>query len=141
MKSLKRIIGLVVVALTAVCVPQPSTFAQTASLSQESRGLVPDQVFLTNAQVTPNDLQVIRAFVRTGTLNNNCLVTLGDTSFVAVGTLVFCAPRHPAGMGKGVLISVFYPQPPPPDFTLSLTLIQAGAEKYEPPVLCTVDGC
>ena len=62
-------------------------------------------------------------------------------SIVALGTLTFCAPREPAGMGKGILLSVFYPQPPPAGLTLSVTLFQEGATAYAPPVLCDVSGC
>jgi hypothetical protein len=101
------------------------------------------QIFLTNSQLSPDEnFQVIRAFVPTGTTNRNCLMTLGDTTFVALGTITFCAPRNPAVFGEGVLISVFYPQPPPPGLTLSLTLYQEGAKRYGAPVLCrNSDGC
>jgi hypothetical protein len=122
-------------------------FAITASISAQTPGAStapnrPAQIFLTNDQLNPNEnFQVIRAFISTGTLNQNCLATMGDTSDVAIGTIVFCAPRQPAGLGKGILISVFYPQPPSPGLTLSMTVMQEGARRYSAPVLCAVDGC
>lgn len=130
---------LLVAAAVAVTGSRPAIFAQSAAPATPSHAT---QVFLTNAQLDPNEsLQVIRAFVRTGTLNQNCQVTMGDTSFVANGTIIFCAPRQPVGLGKGILVSVFYPQPPPDGLTLSMTLVQDGARKYAAPVLCNVDGC
>ena len=100
------------------------------------------QLSLSNQHLDPNENnQVIRAFVPTGTTNANCFVTLGDTSFVQLGTLVFCAPRNPI-FGEGVLVSIFYPAPPPPGLILTLTLYQEGARKYGAPVLCTAkEGC
>jgi hypothetical protein len=130
---------LILVAATICCI-QPSIFAQSGDSSGE--GSFPAQIFLTNDHLDPNEgLQVIRAFVPTGTLNQNCLVTMGDTSFVALGTIVYCAPRQPAGLGKGIMVSVFYPEPPPPGLTLSMTVLQQGAKRYGAPVLCNVAGC
>ena len=129
---------LVLVAATIVCI-QPAIFAQSGDSNEGSH---PGQIFLTNDQLDPNNgLQVIRAFVPTGTLNQNCLATMEDTSFVALGTIVFCAPRQPVGLGKGIMVSVFYPQPPPAGLTLSMTVLQQGAKRYGAPVLCNVDGC
>jgi hypothetical protein len=126
-------IFLVLVAATIVCI-QPSIFAQSDDSSSE--GSHPDQIFLTNDHLDPNEgLQVIRAFIPTGTLNQNCLVTMEDTSFVALGTIVYCAPRQPAGLGKGIMVSVFYPEPPPPGLTLRMTVLQQGAKRYGAPVL------
>jgi hypothetical protein len=131
---------LLAVTTAAVIFVQPPILAQAgAPLTPPSHAT---QIFVTNAQLDPNEgFQVIRAFVRTGTLNPNCQVTMGDTSFVANGTIVFCAPRQPVGLGKGVLVSVFYPLPPSAGLTLSMTLLQDGARTYDAPVLCNVDGC
>jgi hypothetical protein len=130
---------LMLTAAVIICI-QASVFAQAKKPSAAPSHTT--QIFLTNAQLDPNEgLQVIRAFVRTGTLNANCLTTMGDTSFVATGTILFCAPRQPVGLGKGVLVSVFYPQPPPDGLTLSISLRQDGAQTYAAPVLCDVDGC
>jgi hypothetical protein len=132
------ILLLVLVTATIVCI-QPAIFAQSGDPNEGSH---PDQIFLTNDHLDPNEgLQVIRAFIPTGTLNQNCLATMEDTSFVALGTIVYCAPRQPAGLGKGIMVSVFYPQPPPPGLTLSMTVLQQGAKRYGAPVLCNVDGC
>jgi hypothetical protein len=126
-------------ALTSAC---PTMFAQTPTSSAPAPPALATQIFLTNSQLDPNEnYQVIRAFVRTGTLDPNCFVTLGDTTFVVNGTLVFCAPRQPDNLGKGVMISIFYPVPPPDGFSVSATLFQQSAKKYGPPVLCDVSGC
>jgi hypothetical protein len=142
MKELRFVACFIVVIAAVVALwPHPTTLAKNAPATL-GQFIGTDQVFLTNAQLDPNEnYQVIRAFVRTGSLDNSCLATMGDTSFVALGTLTFCAPREPAGMGKGVLLSVFYPQPPPAGLTLNVTLFQEGATAYAPPVLCDVNGC
>ena len=130
---------LVVTAALLINIPS-SIFAQTGGVSNAVNA--PTQIFLTNAELDPNEnYQVIRAFISTGTLNQDCLTTMGDTSFVATGTIVFCAPRQPVGLGKGILVSVFYPQPPPDGLTLTMTVFQAGAKRYGAPVLCDVEGC
>jgi hypothetical protein len=117
-------------------------WAQTSPSSKQASSVGPSQVFLSNAQLNPNEnSQVIRAFVRTGSLNANCLATMGDTTFEANGTQMFCAPRQPSELGKGILISIFYPTAPPPGLFLSLTVFQSAAKGYAPPVLCVVDWC
>jgi hypothetical protein len=99
------------VAAAALTSARPTMFAQTSTTSTETRAPAA-QVFLTNSQLDPNEnYQVVRGFVRTGSLDPNCLVTLGDTTFVVNGTLVFCAPRQPDNLGKGVMISISYPTP------------------------------
>src|SRR5271154_3799894 len=102
MRKTKVMTGILflIVGATVICT-QPSIFARADEPSSSPNH--PSQIFLTNADLDPNEnLQVIRAFVRTGTLNTNCLASMGDTTFVANGTIVFCAPRHPVGLGKGV---------------------------------------
>ena len=143
MKKLRFVVGsLTVIAAAVVLWPQPTTLAQNATGANVGLFIGATQVALTNAQLDPNEnYQVIRAFVRTGSASPNCLATLGDTTYVADGTLMFCAPRQPASLGKGVLVSVFYPQPPPSGLFLSVTLFQEGAKGYAPPVLCDVSGC
>jgi hypothetical protein len=131
---------LLAITTAAVIFVQPPILAQAGAPPTPPSHAT--QIFVTNAQLDPNEgFQVIRAFVRTGTLNQNCQVTMGDTNFVANGTIVFCAPRQPVGLGKGVLVSVFYPLPPSAGLTLSMTLLQDGARTYDAPVLCNVDGC
>ena len=114
-------------------------------VSAEDDGPFSAQVFLTNAHLDPNENnQVIRAFVPTGSLSRNCLATLNDTTDVALGTITFCALRVDQSLGgvPGVLISVFYPQPPAPNFNVTVTVHQDGARRYGAPVLCTsADGC
>ena len=99
----------------------------------------------TNAQIDPSmNNQVIRAFVPTGSRSVNCLTSLNESNNAVAGTVVFCGEREPPAFGgtPGVLVSVFFPGPVPPDLVLSLTLYQQGARRYGTPVLCTAaDGC
>ena len=103
------------------------------------------QTLLSNQHLDPNEnFQVIRAFFPTGSQSQNCLVSLNDTNNVALGTLTFCAQRIDQSLGgvSGVLVSVFYPQPPAPGLILTVTMHQDGARRYGAPVLCTsTDGC
>jgi hypothetical protein len=142
-KMKKLAIGFCLLALLCGGVLLLSQGTAHANPFQRALRIGAAQIFVTNSQLDPDDgFQVLHAFVPTGSTNRNCLMTLGDTSFVALGTLSFCAPRNPAAFGEGVLISVFYPQPAPPDLTLSLTLYQEGAKRYGAPVLCRAsDGC
>ncbi len=100
---------------------------------------------LTNAHVNPaENNQVIRAFVPTGSRSTHCLVSLNETTSVAIGTVVFCGLREPASLGgvPGVLVSVFYPEPILAGFHIDVTLYQQGASTYGEPVLCSgTDGC
>ena len=113
--------------------------------AQEGDAPFSTQVFLTNAHLDPNENnQVIRAFVPTGSSSKNCLVSMNDTTNVALGTITFCALRVDQSLGgvPGVLVSVFYPQPPAPNFNLTVTVHQDHARRYGAPVLCTgADGC
>ena len=66
------------------------------------------------------------------------------TEIPLTGIAIFCGERQPAAFGNvpGMLVSVFFPQQPSSDLTLSVTLYQQGAKKYGAPVLCTAeDGC
>ena len=64
---------------------------------------------------------------------------------MAIGTVLFCGEREPAGLGgvPGVLVSIFFPQPvPPAGFYVGVNLYQEGATSYGAPVLCTrAQGC
>jgi len=88
---------------------------------------------------------VIRAFVPTGSNSVNCLATLNEiqTNVFPTGITLFCGEREPSAFGgtPGILVSVFFTQPAPPDLALSVTLYQQGARNYGAPVLCNVDGC
>jgi hypothetical protein len=142
MKGLRFAVCFMAVTVAVVALwPHPPTLAKNAPATL-GQFIGSQQVFLNNSELDPNEnYQVIRAFVRTGSLNFNCLVTLGDSNFAVVGTVTFCAGREPAGLGKGILLSVFYPQPPPSGLILNVTLFQEGATAYAPPVLCDVSGC
>ena len=99
----------------------------------------------TNAQIDPSmNNQVIRAFVPTGSRSVNCLTSLNESNNAVSGIVVFCGEREPPAFGgtPGMLVSVFFPEPVPPDMVLSVTLYQQGARRYGAPVLCTAaDGC
>lgn len=102
---------------------------------------------LTSAQLDPLEgNNVIRAFVPTGSKSHDCLTSLNEirTDAYPVGITMFCGEREPSGFGgvPGMLISVFFPQTPPADLSVGITLYQKGARKYGTPVLCTAnDGC
>jgi hypothetical protein len=115
--------------------PNPALTLNTVSLN------------FTSAQLDPLEGNgVIRAFVPTGSNSVNCLATLNEiqTNVVPTGITLFCGEREPAGFGgtPGILVSVFFTQPAPPDLALSVTLYQQGARHYGEPVLCNGnDGC
>ena len=103
------------------------------------------QTLLSNQHLDPNEnSQVIRAFFPTGSQSQNCLVSLNDTNAESQGIVTFCAQRVDQSLGgvSGVLVSVFFPQPPAPGLILTVTVHQDSARRYGKPVLCTAaDGC
>ena len=121
------------------------TFAQTTT--SESEGLNTVVLNLTAAQLDPLEgNSVVRAFVPTGSKNQNCLTSLGEirSNSWPAGTTVFCGEREPSAFGgvPGLLVSVFFTQPATSDLAVSVTLYQKGARKYGTPVLCAAnDGC
>lgn len=121
--------------------------AQTAPVIPVSANLNTVSLNLSSAQLDPLEGNgVIRAFVPTGSKSVNCLATMNEigTNAFPTGITVFCGERQPSGFGgvPGMLVSVFFPQPPPADLVLSITLYQQGAKRYGAPVLCTAnDGC
>jgi hypothetical protein len=81
---------------------------------------------------------VIRAFVPTGSTSTLCMVTLAETNFAPAGITTFCGQRFLFGQ-DGVELSIFYPTNYPlpqevPDFFLSVTLYQNGAQFYGEPI-------
>lgn len=79
----------------------PMMFAQTSQPSTDDNRSRATQVFLSNAQLDPNEnYQVIRAFVKTGTLNPNCLVTLGDTILSSMAPSYFVRRGNPPTWAK-----------------------------------------
>jgi hypothetical protein len=90
--------------------------------------------------------QVIRAFIPTGSKSQNCLTAFNEilTDQPLTGMVMFCGEREPFAFGNtpGMLVSVFFPQPPPQELELGITLYQQGAKSYGAPVLCTGNqGC
>jgi hypothetical protein len=119
-------------AQTVVPSPNPALTLSTVSLNFSTAQMV--------------DSQTVRAFVPTGSKSVKCLTSMNEigTNFFPTGITLFCGEREPSAFGgvPGMLVSVFLPQPAPPDFVMSVTLYQQGAQKYGAPVLCTgADGC
>jgi hypothetical protein len=122
-------------AQSSVPPPNPALTLNTVSLNLNASHLDP---FEGN--------QVIRAFIPTGSKSVNCLATFNEilTSDPLTGMTMFCGEREPFAFGgtPGMLVSVFFPQPPPQELQLSITLYQQGARSYGAPVLCTGNqGC
>jgi hypothetical protein len=110
-------------------------FAQLAPAQSDVRTALPlgaTRVELSHAQVT--NAYDIRAFVATDSLSTSCLLTFAESNYAVPGMTAFCAPRIHDNR-QGVLISVFYPTPPPDDLVLHVTLYQEHAKGYAPPVL------
>jgi hypothetical protein len=128
-----------------ICSFRQPTFAQARTSESDRISLNTASLNFTNAHVDPfQNNQVIRAFVPTGSRSVNCLATLNESNNAVPGIVLFCGEREPAAFGEvpGMLVSVFFPTPVPPDLVLSVTLYQQGARKYGTPVLCTAnDGC
>jgi hypothetical protein len=135
------------IACSILVVPSYRKLAAQAPPDHPAIPIGVSQVFLTNAQLNPDEnFQVIRAFVPTGSESQKCLATLNETNFAPFGTILFCGERAPSsfGTGPGVLISVFFPEPPASDFNLniSVNVYQEGAVRYGTPILCrNQDGC
>jgi hypothetical protein len=131
MKRVTSPVGAAVLAAVGVL-----AFGRVAPAQSESNRIsIPigaARVELSHAQVT-NDFD-IRAFIATDSLNPNCLVTMAESNFAVPGVSIFCAPRILDGQ-RGVLVSAFYPSPPPPDLGLTITLYQESAHGYAAPVL------
>jgi hypothetical protein len=121
------------------------SFRQPTFASEFEGGLNTVSLNFTNAHVDPfQNNQVIRAFVPTGSRSVECLLTLNESNNAVPGIVSFCGEREPPAFGgvPGMLVSVFFPEPVPPDLVLSVTLYQKGARRYGAPVLCTAnDGC
>jgi hypothetical protein len=136
-------------SLALVVSSRQSMFAQAPTLESEREKDKLNTVSLnfSAAQLDPLEGNgVIRAFVPTGSKSVNCLATLNEirTNVFPTGLTVFCGEREPFAFGNvpGVLVSVFFTQPAPPDLALTVTLYQQGAKKYGAPVLCNgSDGC
>lgn len=122
-------------AQSAVPPPNPALTLNTTSFNVNASDLDPLEGY-----------QVIRAFIPTGSKSVNCLATMNEilTNQPLNGIVLFCGEREPFGFGgtPGILVSVFFPQPPPQELQLSITLYQQGARSYGAPVLCTSNqGC
>ena len=146
-KTRTLVVCAVLLSMTLVVSFRQRTFAQVGAAGSEESDLKTVSLNFTSAQLDPLEgNNVIRAFVATGSKSVNCLTSLNEigTNAFPTGITVFCGEREPSAFGgvPGMLVSVFFPQTPPPDLVLSVTLFQKGAKKYGAPVLCTAnDGC
>jgi len=148
MKTLSIAACVVLLAVTFVISFHKPTFAQTVVPSPNpALTLNTVSLNLTAAQLDPLEGNgVIRAFVPTGSKSVKCLATLNEirTNVFPTGITLFCGVREPFAFGgvPGMLVSVFFTQPAPPDLAVSITLYQQGAKNYGAPVLCNGnDGC
>ena len=147
MKTTSIAVGaILLLSATLVLSPYQLTFAQNES-EDLVRNLNTVSFNLTSAQLNPLEgNNVIRAFVPTGSKSHDCLTSLNEirTNAYPVGITMFCGEREPFGFGgaPGMLISIFFPQTPPADLSVGVTLYQKGAQQYGTPVLCNAnDGC
>jgi len=139
--------AVIILSLTPVVSFHQLTFAQTGTTESEGVNLNTVSLNFTSAYLDPLEgNQVVRAFVPTGSKSVNCLATLSEirSNSWPAGISLFCGEREPFAFGgvPGMLVSVFFTQPAPPNLAVSVTLYQQGAKKYGAPVLCTAsDGC
>jgi hypothetical protein len=141
MNTVQRIVaGAVGLVILTAAIAVVSQHVANAQAPRSSKIIGATRVVLTQDQLHPVE-GVVRAFVRTGSLNPTCLTTLAESDFPLAGTTMFCAQREPLGLGKGILVSVFMPAVPPPQFLFDVTIFQEGAAGYGTPVLCDVEGC
>jgi hypothetical protein len=141
--------AVLLLSATLVVLFHQPMFAQAGTTESEEREghLNTVSLILTSAQLDPLEGNgVVRAFVSTGSKSLNCLASLNEirTNVFPTGITLFCGEREPFAFGgvPGMLVSVFFTQPAPPDLAVSVTLYQQGAKKYGAPVLCTAnDGC
>lgn len=133
-------VGLVVPLLTA----------SSSALAQAAPHGVP--IGATRVIVSQSDMdgeQLLRAFVPTGSTNENILCTFAEnepgwSGAQLAGLTVMCRPREWEGQ-KGIGIAVFFPFEPTTDemvlenngeFRIHLTVFQEGARGYGAPVSC-----
>ncbi len=76
----------------------------------------------------------MRVFVPTGSTSPNCLVTLRESNDGANIRPVFCGPRTLNGR-SGVLLTLFFINPPASNVVVGLTLYHHGARFYSSPEL------
>jgi hypothetical protein len=92
-------------------------------------------VGLDEANLEPGTSTMLTAFVPTGSDSRRCLVTFTESNAATTMANAFCGARTVDG-GPGVIVRAFLDAPLPQDGYFTLTLYQAGAEKYGEPVPC-----
>lgn len=131
-----RILTVVLAVTLLACVvtgalPHPKAWADSeVPVGAASVNLTSDQFF-------PNNPALVRAFIPTGSRSVKCLATMNETTFATMGSVFFCGERDSPIYGSGVMITILYPAAAPSNYATSLTVWQAGARQYGPPVVCT----
>ncbi|SRR5260370_10057882 len=129
------VIVMLFACLLSVGLPRQSAAAQTETVFPFVAN-----IDVNNSFVPPSNDEVVLVFVPTGSKSVNCLVTLNDTTFVVLGTQVFCALRTSPTLGPGVVVTIVYFQTVPSDYFLDFTLWQQGVTHYGQPITCTNAG-
>lgn len=91
----------------------------------------------------------LQAFVETGTTEHGCVASVSETNIGNYGPFdVLCTPRTPIIDGRqraGILIFVYRPLWDgdlgamfPPFTIVEVTVLQPGASRYAPPVVCAI---
>jgi hypothetical protein len=119
--------------LAAAVVLAVLAFTQSAPAQGGAPPIGSTRIGFSSEHLDPNSFH-LRAFVATDSASPNCLVTMNESNFAVPGMSVFCSPRT-FNEQNGVVVSVFFPWPPPVDFFLDVTLYQEQAAGYASPVL------
>jgi hypothetical protein len=130
----------VVIVMLFACLPSMGLPRQSAAAESGSAFPFVANIFVDNSFVWSGNPGLVLVFVPTGSKSVNCLVTLNDTTFVVLGTQVFCALRTSPTLGSGVVVTVDYFQTVPSDYFLNFTLWQQGVTHYGQPITCTNAG-
>jgi hypothetical protein len=144
---LRRLVRIGLALIAILIAPAGTSLAQTSPSSTLQGDDPPFSTYvtLTNANVEPNTGDsVLDAFVVTGSVSHNCLVSPGESNNAVAGTVVFCGVRAPSISGgvPGILIHVFFPGPVVNNLIFTATVHQNGAKQYGPAVPCfPADGC
>jgi hypothetical protein len=127
----------------------PLLTARSSAQAQAPHGIPIGAARVIVSQADMDDGRLLRAFVPTGSTNENILCTLAEnepgwSGAQLAGLTVMCRPREWEGQ-EGIGIAVFFPFEPTTDemvlenngeFRIHLTVFQEGARGYGAPVSC-----
>ena len=134
-----KVLTVVVIVMLFACLLSVGLPRQSAKADSEDAFPFVANITVNNTFV-PTNPDLVLVFVPTGSKSVNCLVTLNDTTFVVLGTQVFCAERTSPTLGPGVVVTIDYFQNVPPGYFTDFTLLQQGATHYGQPITCTNAG-